>query len=996
MSNLKNGSPVQKKEIEQIIESVKAPINHPLFYPRIFALAAREGRKTREAQHDPLFQSVLEEYEELSRRLDRSQIQESTSVRNVLRTRQLAQLLVNEKGEINHSLLPTLITYYEAHLYSLGPNRQYDACRQEHILKALKLLLTQKELTRLLKMFTRPITHQWAEELIRQTLQLSPGVSITDAHTIQAVLCSWLCYLRQNVGSCFATAPAEIIHDEQPELFLRDLLDLIATGMLKRTYGGIENSIPLSASWGSGDLKKPLVLQISSKGMMPEIWYSPGLMAAFEASGLLKSERPVKDKVRQIEEWIKGMIQERGAASQCILTAEEIIRTVLLHSLTITHQQVKEYESRHPGMIQKDLFVPIAIARNPARNDQKCAHFLSIFQAAKNAFKAMSDNALLKAWEFTLASFSDIKYEFARWNLYASLGLQTNEPGGIGQSIYQIIQKKLEIANQQVQDIQYEYESVYTQVKTIEARMRSASTEKEVEWLKIDYQSRLNEFDFLEEQRNVAHHRASCLVNLYDTLYKQYVNLFKDYFQEIYDADMQEVVTGPFDDTPAGFRLVYKHGRSNSSLWTRIKNEQEYVDALTSFFIATEPHIAHELEEENIAHDLSDVVTSIIHHIKTKEFLQSAFHRMAIAHQAPLIKNPLEHMEYVEKKPWVYTSGGTMNTLVSCYYRIDEKPKEVEKWVESEMELLVYLADTLKAIPGQLLDPFLKGKRHAILMQSPTHAFLMKPMLAPFKEAWMHEEFTYTYIRDRLVRPIESFVERILLNRDMIHYLLDKMCEKIPENFKPRFISIFGKMDGSWNSILFRQYLVETIEHEKGLGQRNQSILSKDEIDALLYASLPLFSIHELRDRVEKIVSFLPMLQASDMSRIMELFDLLPLSTESFSVVGAQQLQEICKALVCFSSLSTTTPYDPHLHISLAAQTLGFAMPSPLLFADTNWVKEMLGFTVNPGTGAFELWRFDYTGSIGYPMTSWKQWVNGSRSDLRWGIYVKPYEYGQN
>ena len=93
-------------------------------------------------------------------------------------------------------------------------------------------------------------------------------------------------------------------------------------------------------------------------------------------------------------------------------------------------------------------------------------------------------------------------------------------------------------------------------------------------------------------------------------------------------------------------------------------------------------------------------MTGIIHHVKTKEFLESAFHRMAIAHQAPLIKDPLEHLDQIEKKPWVYTSGGTMNTLVSCYYRIEEKPKEVEKWVESEMELLVYFADTLSKFPS--------------------------------------------------------------------------------------------------------------------------------------------------------------------------------------------------------------------------------------------------------------------------------------------------------
>ena len=110
-----------------------------------------------------------------------------------------------------------------------------------------------------------------------------------------------------------------------------------------------------------------------------------------------------------------------------------------------------------------------------------------------------------------------------------------------------------------------------------------------------------------------------------------YVTLFKDYFQEVYDADMQEVASAFDEASPARFRLLYKHGRSNTSQWTLIKDQYDYVESLASFFVATEPQIAHSLEGKKIEKDLSDVVTAIINHVKTKEFLESAFHRMAIA-----------------------------------------------------------------------------------------------------------------------------------------------------------------------------------------------------------------------------------------------------------------------------------------------------------------------------------------------------------------------------
>ena len=458
---------------------------------------------------------------------------------------------------------------------------------------------------------------------------------------------------------------------------------------------------------------------------------------------------------------------------------------------------------------------------------------------------------------------------------------------------------------------------------------------------------------------------------------------------------MQEVANNPFDDSPAGFRLIYKHGRTNTSQWTLVKNQHEFIDSLGDFFVGTESQIAHSLEGKKIQKDLSDVVTGIINHVKTKEFLESALHRMAAAHHAPLIKNPLENLDKIEKKPWVYTSGGTMNTLVSSYYKLEEKPKVVEKWVESEMELLVYFAETLKRIPPALLVPFLKGDRQSMLMESPTHAFLFKPLLSPFRECWSNEEYTYTYIRDRFVRPAEMFVERLLLNDEMMQVLVKRLVEKIPENYQPRFMDVFRHVSGPLNPIFFRDYLLDMISHDRGLRQGSRPVLSSDEIDSLLYSSLPLFPVFELRERIHKMLNLLPGLTPEKSNQILQLFDQIPVTRGGQAFITAQQLQDILKGLLCLSEASTTTPYDYHLLISQAAQKLGFAMPAPLIFGDTNWVKDMFGFLVNPGTKKLQLWRLDYTGSYGTPMSNWKQWLDGSRSDIKWGIYAKPYQYGQ-
>ena len=130
-----------------------------------------------------------------------------------------------------------------------------------------------------------------------------------------------------------------------------------------------------------------------------------------------------------MEGWLKPWIQH-GHAPFKVVTAEEILRKALLHLLGLTEKQLKEYEGRPRVMVQTRLLVHAPLGKkNSGSIGERCANFLQRFEMAKNVFKSLADNALLKAWEFTLASFSDIKYEFSRWNLYSSLGLGSNDPG---------------------------------------------------------------------------------------------------------------------------------------------------------------------------------------------------------------------------------------------------------------------------------------------------------------------------------------------------------------------------------------------------------------------------------------------------------------------------------------------------------------------------------------------------------------------------------------
>lgn len=932
----------------------------------------------------------MEEFDDLSKRLEKSRFQDSSSVRNLLKARRLANLLISDEGKLNIGHLPRLIKCLTEHLYFLGPDRQDDALKQDHLLQALKLLNKEKRLQQLITSISRPYSHKAADQIIRDTLQLPPNLVITDAHARRACLSAWFCYLRQNVGSCFATAPAMVVHDEQPLQFFTDLRELLGTGRLQRTFGGIEYAVPISSSWGAGDLRRGVAVYADNEEELMALSSSPGLLNALERVEMIDEALPLHERLEALRSIIYPILKEYAMSGYfLVITAEEILRSLLLKKWGLTEKDLEEFDMRPKVMLPGSLMMQRT--SSSGGKAEACSNFYTQFDVAKKAFKALTENALLKTWEFTLASFAETKPNFSTWNLYTSLGFQPEEKGGIGNALYEVIGRKLEQSNLKVKEYQEEYEVLYSQLKYLESRMRNASSEKEVSWIKIDYESKRSEFRTFEEIRNREHFKAQRFANLLNDLVDAYLELFPRYFQEVYDADMHEVAVGFYDDSPAGFRLLYKHGRANTSQWTLIYTPQEYIEALASFFTATEIELQSLPQFEGLQDDLSEIITKVITHIKTDDFLISAFHRMGAIHHTAIDKNPLEHWKEIAKKPWSYTSGGSIDLLLSCYFRLENRPTQVSRWVENEMELLVFFIDTFKHLPSKVLDELIANPQKSLLSHSPTHAYTLKPGL--LKAAILDDSFTYTWVRDQLVRPMERFLEYMFLPEEMQEELVGKLSLLIPHSFRSRFRNVFSIFHGRKNPRELRSWLVETMKSDRGLSLGGEPVLSPDVIDAQFFSWLPLFSSSELKTRLERILHQLPGVAESHFAELDQVIEAVLSTIKTETILSAKQLKGIAKAILIIFFDTTSTSIDYHLHVARVAQRLGYALPAPVIFADTNWPKELFGFAVSPGTGKLELWRVDYTGTQGFPMSSWRQWLDGSRRDLTWGVYNKPFEY---
>jgi hypothetical protein len=62
---------------------------------------------------------------------------------------------------------------------------------------------------------------------------------------------------------------------------------------------------------------------------------------------------------------------------------------------------------------------------------EKCLKADEMIEQVRKTFLSMTENILARVWQYSLASFSETKMEFSRWNLFTSLGFNHEEKGAL-------------------------------------------------------------------------------------------------------------------------------------------------------------------------------------------------------------------------------------------------------------------------------------------------------------------------------------------------------------------------------------------------------------------------------------------------------------------------------------------------------------------------------------------------------------------------------------
>ena len=552
-----------------------------------------------------------------------------------------------------------------------------------------------------------PLASEHVASIIRDTLMLDPGEPLSSACVKEAVLCALLTPLRQSVGSCFATAPCMMVQAEQMENLFHDLFDLITLGRLVRTIDGEEFKAPIALSYGMDVVRRPLG-DLGIQMLPVNLALQHLLLEGIEIPSSISPAHSIADVVRMM----LGL--EEGDEVE-----DEVVSPLAIR----THQSIKR-QAKVKALIEKE-------------------------QTILRDYNLLFVNPLLKAWEFTVASFTDYKIDAFRWNMAIALGFDPSMKNGVGEVIYTYLEDRLKSSNVELMAAQQELERAQYQLDAAHALLKSATDPDRVRRLKTEAQSQLSQIRTQQELFETLKEDTQKLSQFYNFMVEQYDQLFKLYFQEIYDPDMRDVKESLYEDSPAGFRLVYKYGRAEPSVWKAIRNEKEYIKMLSHFFGAVEPILVNSCEWEKGKDEINILTQRILQFIEEEAFLKSAFKR--VKERKELGRN---------KTPWSYVSGGTLDTLVRCYVKRAE-PLTYEAIQPTSVEdLATEMLEVLKGLHDNVLD------HPSLLLQTPTHACLLKTQLPLLKEGYFHKGFTYTWMRDHLILPAQNYYHGIKLSRD--------------------------------------------------------------------------------------------------------------------------------------------------------------------------------------------------------------------------------------
>lgn len=426
------------------------------------------------------------------------------------RSRKIASYILSGKGDLIQERIDEVLADLHSSFFALSLFPAEESSLMEHLVLCLNELKKNKNVSQLLRRIGLVFQDEWVERIV--ILSCRKGDKITPYQSRLAVLNAYLCPLRQTVGSCFATAPAILIQQQQAETFFSDLLELLQKGELRRVVDGKQIAIPISRKFDFAEF--------SQKFSLEELSYDP----------LLEFYIPFLDEY----------------------FSPENATPIQKNDLLLVLEMLKKHSSPPKELSFKDLFV---LTYEKLYMQAPSVESELYFKLELLSYQVCP---LLKAWEYTLSSFTQGGRAFSDWNLYISLGLSPTEPHGLGQAISQEIDQERDQLIKKAERMKDEIVNSFDQLKSIEALLKQASSEREIARLKAQFQAMLHHHYSCKELQRDSIDEANHLFELFNEFLEWLNGSFEEFFQELFDPELFFAREDLTFDSPAGFRLFAK------------------------------------------------------------------------------------------------------------------------------------------------------------------------------------------------------------------------------------------------------------------------------------------------------------------------------------------------------------------------------------------------------------------------------------------------------
>lgn len=817
------------------------------------------------------------------------------------RARSCAKFLLD--GNLSEGVIHEAITILENRQHFSSSHLIEDHFFFSLALSNLKKLLKEEALLEKIKKASAYAVHRDMENVVFDTNLIYR--ELLEKEDVQmAFLVCLFCPLRQKVGSCFATAPAIFLQRENPLQMLNDLEEMIIKGRLSRIAKGKEHFAYAYYMLEEEAFELKFHCDEHLRGM----FFSPAMQQAF--IDIQGSNAQKADYFYQIvrTHWQKA----------------EISLNELIH-LIIQKMHVHERASKDVLFINQE-----AIEKDEVKKRAR-------------AFIAFEECALLRLWEYTLASFSDIETDLAQSNLFISLGLSPKQTDGIGAILGRYLDQEL----QEKRVLHSEKQEHYRR-------------EKEQYDFSVRYQSFPSQMDRLERlQSEASHHKAQIvaleqqlnslkeeveLVSSFLSFYIEKLLFFlPEYFQELFDPSLQTDREGIYADRPVGFRLFYKNRRRFPHLWTKITDADSFISVLSDWFNRLEGDITELLPSVYGKNLLREITNQILHYIQYPSFKQECVTR---CQSSGLNK---------DATPWAFVLGGRVDALLQLYWGKEGFLEKEQFAPDNFQSVLIHLFDFMKELPYDQSKPFLQNPYKSFIAYAPDHVFLFRPGEKVFKEQWKENFFSYTQFRDRFILPFQGFWQSLTVYPDEARYALKAL--HLPD---------LDPLPYGCSLQEFRNYILDATDQERA-----------SVVDQELYHLFPLIE-------KEKAVNLLEEMIPSNhewLTHLQKTIDQFVSYTHFYGLF--KQAQMITDP--SYGQRSLIDLYLDFLH------PVGLARPQPLIFGDSNWDKVYLGAIVNPGSLEVELWRVEKNSLRIHPLQVWSQNYGNNKF---WGVYSQPFEYG--